>query len=114
MNEEEIFEELKQGAILFVPDSGDLDEAKIVANDDLPVSARACFRASKLHEERSFERRCQCPNCLENEAESILLDADSNRGEGNADIARKLKVDAAELRLGAARVDLPRFRRHPG
>jgi hypothetical protein len=55
-NEEEIVEALKQGAILFVPDSGDLGDAKIIANDDLSAGARACFCASKFRDEESFER----------------------------------------------------------
>lgn len=40
---------------------------------------------------------------LEDEAESILLDARSHWDEGNEDIARTLEVDAAELRLRAAK-----------
>jgi hypothetical protein len=103
MTEEEIFEALKQGAILFVPDSGDLGDAKIIAIDDLSASARACFRASKYGDEEFFEHRRQCPDCLEDEAESILLDAASHRDEGNEDIARTLEVDTAELRLRAAK-----------
>ena len=102
MNGEEFFEAVKQGAIRFVPESGDLDDAKIIANDDLSVSARTCFRASKSREKASFAHRRHCPDCLEDEAESILLDADSHRDEGNEDIATALAVDAAELRLRAA------------
>lgn len=103
MNEEEIVEALKQGAILFVPDSGDLGDAKIIPNDDLSVSARARFRASRFRDEESFEHRRQCPDSLEGEAESILLDTASHRDEGNAGIVSTLEVDGAELRLRATK-----------
>jgi hypothetical protein len=102
MNEEKIFEALKRGAILLVPDSGDLGDTKIIAIDDVSVSERAGVRTSKSRDEEIFKHRRHCPDCLEDEAEAVLLDAASDWDEGNEESARTLAVDAAELRLRAA------------
>jgi hypothetical protein len=103
MNEEEILEALRNGAILNISDSG---EVQIQALDDLPPEVRECYRASKEHD-RDHQRACSA--CLEDEAKSVLMDAASHRQDGNEQIALELEVDAAETRLHAATLRLKQW-----
>jgi hypothetical protein len=100
MNQEEILHALRNGAVLNISDSG---EVQIQAPDDLPPGLRECYRASKEHD-RDHQRAC--PDCLDDEAKSVLLDADSHRQDGNEEIALELEAEAAEIRLRAAALRL--------
>ena len=105
MNEQEIFDALIKGAILHIDAlTGD---ARIDPMDDVPPEVRECFRASRTHD-RTHQR--QCPDCLESEAEDILMDAGSHREDGNEAIALELEAEAggvfkraAQLRSGDIR-----------
>lgn len=103
MNEEEILEALRNGAILNVSHFG---EIQIQALDDLPPEVRECYRASKEHD-RDHQRAC--PSCLEDEAENVLMDAASHRQDGNEKIALELEAEAADIRLHAATLRLKQW-----
>jgi len=98
MNDEEILEALRNGAVLNTSDAG---EVQIQALDDLPPEVRERLRASKEHDR---DHQWACPSCLEDEAENVLMDAASHRQDGNEGIALELEVEAAEIRLHAARL----------
>jgi hypothetical protein len=103
LNEEEILEALRNGAVLNISESG---EVKIQTLDDLSPEVRECYRASRAHD---MAHRRQCPDCLESEAENTLMDAASHREDGNEAIALELEVEAAETRLHAATLRKSRF-----
>jgi hypothetical protein len=103
MNEKEIMEALRNGAVLNISDSG---EVKIQALDDLPSNVRECYRASRAND---VTHRRQCPDCLESVAEHILMDAASHREDGNEATALELEVEAAQTCLRAATLRKSRF-----
>jgi hypothetical protein len=98
MNEEEMIDALVKGAVLMVSDSGDV---KVVALDDLPPAVRECFRASREHD---WDHQGACPDCLEDEAATILMDAASHREDGNEATALELEAEAEALRIEAATI----------
>jgi hypothetical protein len=98
MNEEEMIEALMQGAVIRVSDSG---KAQILALDDLSPKARECYRASTKHDRAHVQ---QCADCLESEAENVLMDAASHREDGNEAIAPELEAEAETLRIRAATI----------
>ena len=98
MDYDEILDALIKGAVVRISEAGD---ARIVAEDDLSPAVRECFRASKTHD---WEHKWQCPNCLENEADDVLMDADSHREDGNVEDAQALEAEAADLRLRAEKI----------
>ena len=104
MNEEQVLDALRKGAILRFSDSG---EVTVLALDDLPPAARECFRASKEHDHGHFRR---CSDCLESEAENVVMDAASHRQAGNEAIALELEAEAQELRSRAAEIHESRRR----
>jgi hypothetical protein len=75
---QELLDALMKGAIATFSDSG---EIKLAHLDDLPPRVRECMRAS-------VEHRRQCPDCLEDEAQSVQMDADSHREDGNGQDAQ--------------------------
>jgi DNA-binding helix-hairpin-helix protein with protein kinase domain len=95
MDNDEILNALIKGAIVRISDSGD---ARVEAMDDLSPAVRECFRASMTHD---WEHQQQCPDCLEDEAENVLMHADSHREDGNVEDAQALELEAAVLRLRA-------------
>jgi DNA-binding helix-hairpin-helix protein with protein kinase domain len=97
MDEQEIVDALIRGALLH--ESAVTGEVHIVALDDMSADVRECFRASRAHD-REHQRRC--PDCLENEARPILMDAASHREDGNEADALALEAEAAELLNRAA------------
>jgi hypothetical protein len=98
MNKEEMIDALMKGAILSVSDSGDVE---IQALDDLPPTVRECFRASAEHDWAHLQ---QCPDCLDDEAQDVLMDAASHREDGNEAIALELEAEAETLRRRAATI----------
>lgn len=85
-----------------VSDSGDVE---IQALDDLPPTVRECYRASK---EQDGTHLHHCPDCLESEAENVLMDAAIHREDGNEAIALELEAEAKELRSRAAKIQADR------
>src|SRR5262245_61660198 len=67
----------------------------VIEMDDLPPGVRACYRASR---ELDHEHKNNCPDCLDNEVECLLMDAASHREDGNAEVAESLEIEAEELR----------------
>jgi hypothetical protein len=92
MDEQEMLDALMRGAVLFV----DLatGESEIAALDDVPPKVRECIRASR---ERDRTHQSQCPDCLEDEAQAVLMDAASHREDGNETTALELEAEAGEL-----------------
>jgi hypothetical protein len=84
-----------------------LDELSIVRFTDLaqlrvlPPGTRECDRASRIGDWKHLQR---CPDCLDNAAENIVMDAESHRADGNVEDANILEVKAAELCLRAIRL----------
>ena len=79
---------------------------KFITADDMPPSVRACFLASRKHDQ--VHKRA-CPDCLEDEASSTLMDAAWWREEADHDPApypdgtrRTPEQCAAELEAEAA------------
>jgi hypothetical protein len=120
--EQELFEALKAGAVMRVNE--ETGESAPMAHDDLPADMRECIRinraattcptdgrgvyikspeASALFEARAVHR-ATCPMCLDADADSTLMDAESWREEGNEVTAAELDTEAAELRLRAAKL----------
>ncbi len=96
---EVMIEALMKGAVLLVSDTGD---AEAVALDDLAAPVRDCFLASREHD---WAHQGRCPDCLEDEAMNILMDADSHRADGNKATALELEAEAEAVRLpGGERV----------
>ena len=101
MDEQEMFDLLTKGAVLHV--NAVTGEAQVAAMDDLSPEVRECFRASKEHD---WEHQNNCPDCLEDEARAVLMDAASHREDGNEATARELEAEAGELlQRSAWRVD---------
>src|SRR5437588_1170136 len=98
MDEEEMLNALVNGAILHVSDYG---EAEIMPLDDIPEEMRECIRASKAHEQAHFE---QCPDCLEDEARSCLMDAAFQLENGNEANVLALEADAVDFQTQAAKI----------
>jgi hypothetical protein len=95
---QEIVDALRNGAVVTFSHSGDVT---IGTMDDLSPSARECYRASMEHD---LGHQAQCADCLEDEIYNILMNAESHRADGNVEDADILEVEAAELRLRAARI----------
>jgi hypothetical protein len=95
MNEDELLDALKKGAVVKVSDSGGI---AILALDDLSPKARECFRASREHDHQHLWR---CPECLTSEAEATRMDTASHREDGNEAIALDLDAEAEKLRSRA-------------
>jgi hypothetical protein len=74
---------------------GDRDFEFVTLDDD------ECYQASRLNDRRRWST---CPDCLECEAETTLLDAASHREDGNELIARELEAEAAQLRSRAVKI----------
>ena len=120
--DQELFDALKAGAVILVNEI--TGEYEAMAHDDLPLELRECIRVSRAvtriprvgavldkstPEARAImdeyvEHRASCPDCIETDANSTLMDAESWREEGNKVIAAQLEADAAELLLKAARI----------
>jgi hypothetical protein len=99
MDEQEMLDALMRGAVLFVdPATG---ESEIEAVDDVPPKVRECIRASR---KRDWAHQSQCPDCLEDEAQAVLMDAASHREDGNEATTLELEAEAAELLKRAARL----------
>jgi hypothetical protein len=62
---------------------------------------RECIRASRTHDRKHQQ---QCPDCLESEAENILMNAASHREDGNEAIALELEAEAGEVLKRAAQL----------
>ena len=58
-----------------------------VAMDDWSPATRECYRASMTRDWRHQE---QCPNCLENDTDHLLMEAASHREDGNVEDAQAL------------------------
>jgi hypothetical protein len=96
MNEEERLAALRKGAVLNISDS---DEVQTQTLDALPPNVRECYRASREHD---LDHQRRCPDCLEDEAANVLMDAASHREDGNEVIASELESEAEQIRLRAA------------
>lgn len=102
--EQELFEALKRGAVVFVNTT--TGETEIRAHDDLPPDMRECIRINratkripcvggvyqKTSESEAIwnaraEHRAECPSCLETDAYSTLMDATWWREEADHDPA---------------------------
>jgi hypothetical protein len=143
MTKQELLEPLKAGAVIFVNQT--TGELKVVAQDDLPPDMRECIRVSRavdriprnnkgmldtstseaqaiLKENR--QHRAKCPDCIEADADSTLMDAMWWREEADHDptpyqdgtrrtpeqCAAELEAEAAELRAEAAKIRAERGR----
>ncbi len=126
-NEDELIEALKHAAVIFIGPDG----AHLAAHDDLPPDMRECIRISRavgriptvggLLDMRTPEaqaameayttHRAECPDCIEADADSMLMDAESWREEGNEATAAELEAEATELRLRAAEIRAARATR---
>src|SRR5216684_5884762 len=95
MDHEDILDALIKGAVVRISSSGD---AQVEAMDDLTPAMRECLRASGTHD---WEHKRQCPDCLESEADNVVMDADSHRADRNVEDAQALEIEAADLRLAA-------------
>jgi hypothetical protein len=94
---------------------------KFITPDDMPPSMRACFLASRKHDQ---EHMRACPDCLEDEASDTLMDAAWWREEADHDpapypdgtrrtpeqCAAELEAEAEQLRLKAAKLRAERGR----
>jgi hypothetical protein len=69
-----------------------------VAIDDLPPAVRECFRANMAHD---WEHQRQCPDCLGNDADHLLMEAASHWEDGNVEDAQALELEAAVLQRRA-------------
>jgi hypothetical protein len=95
---QEIVDALKAGAVVTFSHSGDVTIGTV---DDFSPSARECYRASMEHD---LGHQAQCADRLEDEIYNTLMDAESHRADGHVQDANILEVEAAELRLRAARL----------
>ena len=96
MTDQKIIEALIKGAVVTVS----IDRhANVTAYDDLPPNIRDCLRASR---EGGAVHRENCPECLDDEADNILMDAASHRMDGHEITAMELEAEAQELRRVAA------------
>ena len=111
MTDDELIQAFKRGAVVNVSDS--TGEVKILAHDDLPPEVRACMRASETwsrpgvsKEEKAWaqEHWNTCPDCMENDAADILMEAYSYWDYGDEITAGELEGEAAALRLRAAQI----------
>jgi predicted Zn-ribbon and HTH transcriptional regulator len=66
-----------------------------------PPGARECDWAIRTGDWKHQQR---CPDCLENVAENILIDAESHRADGDEKAALALEVEAAELQSRATKI----------
>jgi hypothetical protein len=68
------------------------------------IFRRRCASATAPVKEHDRAHRQQCPDCLESEAENVLMDAASHREDGNEATALELEAEAEELRSRAATI----------
>jgi hypothetical protein len=80
------------------------DEFVEVPPDDLSPQVRECFRAIAKGDRQHMEN---CPDCLEDEARTTLMDAASHRLDGNEEDALALEEEAKQLRARAAKLRNP-------
>jgi hypothetical protein len=95
---QEIVDALRNGAVVTFLHSGDVTIGTV---DDLPPSARECYRASRQHD---LDHRARCADCVESEVYNILMDAESHRADGNERGALVPEIEAAELEARAAKI----------
>ena len=120
--EQELFEALKAGAVIRANEI--TGECEVMAHDDLPLHIRECIRVSRAVEriprvgavldmstaeahadmEAYTTHYAECPYCIEADVDSMLIDAESRREEGNEVTAAKLEAEAAELRLRVVKI----------